>query len=231
MTQGRRPPACHHEAGHVLARWWFGFKTDGAKVFSMGQMRSRVAAADWSGGKRSYSEGIVKGPAVSFALGRAALDGLEGNDLARMAGEGVRRAEMALIVCAAGTQAEAAYLGQSAFVCGLAAGGHDRDDAEQIAGAWFEDERQIAEAIETADRVASALVRSVPGSLAIRTMAGALLRRGRITGEDIDFTCSAAYEVSFAEDRWAEAWPPHPAEVRNGFIPLNRTAETSSAPT
>lgn len=31
-TRGRRPLACHHEAGHALAHWWLGFHVDASAV-------------------------------------------------------------------------------------------------------------------------------------------------------------------------------------------------------
>ncbi|MBV8613946.1 MAG: hypothetical protein JOY66_09280 [Acetobacteraceae bacterium] len=38
IRPSRRPLACHHEAGHALARWYFGHAFDRVVVLSTGQV-------------------------------------------------------------------------------------------------------------------------------------------------------------------------------------------------
>ena len=117
---------------------------------------------------------------------------------------------------------EAAYRRRSSLHCFLAGGTGDHDNARAIAASWHEAEADQRAARDRADRIARVLVRSPKSWTAVQAVAAALLGRGRIDGDEVDALCSAAYGAPFAYDRWAEAWPPSPAQIRGGFLPAER---------
>lgn len=219
-TRGPRPLACHHEAGHAVARWWLGFRSDDATVLSLEQVRSGAGIEDREGEEHLDAEGMVNGPPIAFVLGRTQLDGLDGAERDWMERQGVRRVDMALVASAAGVHAEAVYRQRSLLAVFLAGGSADHADAQAIAASWHESVDERHAAVTRADRIARDLMRSYKGLCAVRLVAHALHARGRVEGNEIDALCASAYGTSFAYDRWSKTWPPTAKQIETGFLPI-----------
>ncbi len=58
---GRRPLACYHEAGHCLARWYFGRQFDRAVVLSPDEIQRGVGLTDRRGRPVTDAEGLMDG--------------------------------------------------------------------------------------------------------------------------------------------------------------------------
>lgn len=202
---GRRRRTCHHEAGHALVRWYFGHGTDRAVVLTVEEVRAGKLIEGWRGEPHA-AEGSVVGyliheppfgptpqPFLNEALERR-------REVAR---------DIALIDCAAGIMAEAAYSRAGVAWAGFVGGGGDLKSSREILDAWFpEDDEARATASRQAQQRASALVRSASGAAAIRSVAAALYEGGELSGEEIGELFRSAYggrECRFGA--WIEHWP------------------------
>ena len=224
-VQGRRRSTCHHEAGHALARWWLGFDTDRAAVLSVEDAKAGVGLEDRRGKMRYGLEGMVCGYPIHMPLARQVVDGdTEAGARAIIARRAPIRIEMSLVMTYAGAFAQAAFTKQSGMWSFVAGGQGDLDDAKTIAAEWFIEEADQDRVHRQGERLAKALVRSPKGSAAIHAMAEVLYQCGDLDGVEIDALCSAAYGEPYVYDRWAEAWPPTPAQIRSGFLPPARQA-------
>ncbi len=224
-TRGRRRLTCHHEAGHALARWWLGFYTYSAAVLSVEEVQAGVGLADERGSMRYGLEGLVCGSGIHLPFAREIVDdATDTSDAARALINRTApiRVEMALVVMYAGAFAQTAFTRQSGTGSFFDGGMADLDNAKTIAAEWFVEKADQKRAHRQAERCARAIVRSPKGSAAIEAMAEILHTFGHLDGSEIDELCSVAYSEAFAFDRWAEAWPPTPAQIRDGFLPQPR---------
>jgi hypothetical protein len=223
--KGRRRLACYHEAGHCLARWFFGYGTDGAWVLTVDQVLRREWPID-DRGRVCEAEGAVERyDIVSPTMSLAMLDQMEEGGgtapewLASMRSEMPIAAEITMIESIAGPIAEARFRKCGLFVA-IWQGGHgDMQTMTATAAAWFlEGERDIAR--RTAETRATALVRSPKGWAAITTIGEALFNYGRVEGHEIDTMCAAAFgrEMS-AFYGWMPHWPPTLEMLRKGSLP------------
>lgn len=223
-TRGRRRSTCHHEAGHALARWWLGFDTDSAAVLSVEEVKAGVGLADRRGKMKYDLEGMVCGYAIHLPFARQIVDDAATDPGARamVARTAPIRAEMSLVMIYAGAFAQAAFTKQSGTESFFTGGLADIDDAKTIAEEWFIKEVDQDRAHRQGERLAKALVRSPHGSAAIYAMAEVLYEFGHLDGTEIDALCTATYGEPYVYDRWAEAWPPTPVQIRTGFLPPRR---------
>ena len=104
---------------------------------------------------------------------------------------------MALVELYAGSWAEARYRRRSSFECVLGGGRQDFAQAKEVAEAWFKTEEARTAAHSRAEQIARTLVRSPKGWTAVQAVAGALLDRGRLDGDEVDTLCAAAYDTPF----------------------------------
>ncbi len=223
-AQGRRRSTCHHEAGHALARWWLGFDTDSAAVLSGEQVRAGVDLTDHRGKTRYDLEGMVCGHGITLPFARQIVDDSETDAVVRVRIARIApiRVEMALVTIYAGVYAQAAFTRKSESGSFAAGGLADLDDTKTIAAEWFVEEDDQDRAHRLGERLAKALVRSPKGSAAIHAMAEVLYQCGDLDGAEIDELCSVVYGEPYVYDRWAQAWPSTPAQIRSGFLPRSR---------
>ena len=206
---GRRPLTCHHEAGHAVARWWLGHLSDEAVVLTVAEVRAGVTIPGRRG-RQQHAEGAVNG----YDLVEPSM---QGRELAF-------RTEASFVEMLAGPCAEARYRRQSLSLCLFEGGARDLAEMARLRRDGFGDGQEGEQASARAVGIALSLVRSPMGWAAVQAIAAALLDRGRIDGGDVDALCSVAYGTPYAYDRWAEAWPPTPAQVRAGFLPAQEQA-------
>ncbi len=203
-TRGRRPLTCHHEAGHAVARWWLGHLADQAVVLTMDEVRAGVTIPGRRG-REQQSEGSV----VGYDLVEPHMRGQER----------AFRTEANFVEQLAGSYAEACYRRRSVSLCLFEGGAGDLAELARLRIETFGDDPEGQRAVMRADSISRTLVRSPMGAAAVRVVADTLLARGRINFLQIDALCSAAYGAPFAYDRWSGAWPPTPAQVRDGYLP------------
>lgn len=223
--KGRRRKACHHEAGHVLARWFFGFEIDSAEVQTVEDvLAGRCLRTDR--GRLLACEGLVSGADIlpwPFGPRSAGGDTQEQAEDDRWR---CYRRDVELIDTFAGFHAEAHYLRVHPNVAALAGGDDDLTRFCAVMAGWFpgvepNDGDAGYEALEArVDAWTRALVRSRHGRTAIRAVADALFVQGRLSGRRAAELCREAYggrECAF--EAWAEHWPPTTDELRRGFVP------------
>lgn len=219
-TKGRRRLTCHHEGGHALVRWYFGHTTDKAVVLTVEEVRAGKQVENRRG-VLGACEGAVDGYDIhSWPFGPRELSGATPAEAEAFQRDLEMSRDIELINCAAGMAAEAHYRRNSVLACAIGGGDGDLQHTRDILDAWYPDRAERSTVALTAERRASALVRSPQGSAAIRAMADALMDRGEIKGDEIAFLCSQAYGGRACRfGGWAEHWPPTLAQLRAGFIP------------
>ena len=220
-SKGRRPLTCHHEAGHALARWYFGHRINRAIVLTVEQVRAGVQMENRRGIPVVGCEGMVDAYSICgypYGPARMTIDPADATtDFLRL--WCVSR-DIALIECYAGFYAEAAYRRCSVAGSMLAGGDRDMKSAEAILGGWNLSEEERRSLSLAAEDRASALVRSRMGSAAIQSIATSLMIHGEIDGDEIASLCRAAYgDRECAFGAWSDHWPPTLAQIRSGHIP------------
>ncbi|MGI4941838.1 MAG: hypothetical protein ACRYHQ_14970 [Janthinobacterium lividum] len=195
-AKGRRPLTCYHEAGHCLARWFFGHSADRAVVLTVEEVRAGAWPVDRRG-RTMECEGAVEG----YDIGPNPH--LPVVPLASETPEHVRKlyeqhqaigTEMALVDNAIGIEAEARYTKRSAFACVLNGGMEDVAHSRLLLDMRFPDPAEREAASLLGERRARALVRSAPGWQAIASVAAGLLEHGELDWhDDIAPRISAAY--------------------------------------
>lgn len=215
----RRPLTCHHEAGHALVRWFFGYHTDRAVVQTVEALLAGKRVRDRRG-RLVSCEGLVTGydicgwPFGPLKISGSAEDQAECNRV-----RAVSR-DIELINCYAGFYAEAAYTRRSVGGCMLAGGGGDMKNSRAILDAWDLPEEEYRAVTLAAEARASALVRSPQGAAAIKAIADVLMLRGQISGDRIASLCRTAYGGrECAYGAWMDQWPPTLDQIRAGYIP------------
>ena len=228
-TKGRRPLTCHHEAGHALVRWYFGYDTDRAVVLTVEEVRAGQQVENRRGVLVTY-EGMVDAYDIcGYPHGPKDVT-LDPDTAANFLRQWSVNRDIGLIECYAGFYAEAAYLRSSVAGSMLAGGGGDMRGSKAILDAW-DLTREERSAIEyAAEKRAAALVRSPMGSVAIRGIAAALLERGEIEGDEIASLCRAAHGGrECAYGAWPGNWPPTLTQIRSGHIPEPPAASRAAA--
>lgn len=219
-TKGRRRLTCHHEAGHALTRWYFGHKTDRALVLTVDEVRAGKTVRNRKGVVICDCEGIVEGydihgyPYAPMLTVGSAEEQKYSDYL-----HAINR-DVELVNCFAGIIAEAHYRHASVSACMLAGGIKDMHHARILVDAWHLSHEEQQELLRLSEARAAALVRSKPGSAAIKAIANALMERGRLTGKQIARLCRKAYDSrECAHSAWNAHWPAMPKQIRAGFIP------------
>lgn len=120
-TKGRRPLTCHHEAGHALVRWSFGYHTDRAVVQTVEAVLAGKRVRDRRG-RLVTCEGIVTGYDIcGWPFGRLKISG-NAEDQAECDRVRAVSRDIELINCYAGFYDEATYTRRSVGACMLAGG-------------------------------------------------------------------------------------------------------------
>lgn len=231
----RRRKTCHHEAGHALVRWFFGFEVERVVVQTVESVRAGRRLRTL-GGRLVTCEGMVSGPDIlSWPYGpQLVYGGLR--DQAEYHRWRRYRRDVELIDCCAGYHAEAHYGRLHPTAAALMGGGDDIAQHSTVMRAWFPgvgplDGHSVYEGLHRrVDRWARALVRSPMGSAAIHAMAEKLRTRGRLSGVQVAAVCRDAYggrECAF--EAWAGRWPPTEKQLRDGFIPGTTEARASGS--
>ncbi|MBB2963343.1 hypothetical protein [Methylobacterium sp. R2-1] len=185
-------PRCHHEAGHALARWSFGHRQDSVTILSVDELLAGVRIEDRAG-QQLLCEGHVDAYDICgwpYDPMRVAGDARAQERSDRL--RGIAR-DIALIDCVSGIIAEARFRKVAVATCTLAGGDADMQHASMLLDAWnLHGVERRAASVLAAWR-ATTLIRSRPGEAAIRTIADALLERGRLTGTETADLCRRAY--------------------------------------
>lgn len=219
-TKGRRRLTCHHEAGHALTRWYFGHQTDRALVLTIDEVLAGKTIKNRKGVVIIGCEGIVEGYDIhGYPYGPMVIvDSTEEQKHSNYLR--VINRDVELINCFAGFIAEARYRHASVSACMLAGGIQDMQHARGLVDAWDLPHGEQQELLRLSELRATALVRSKPGSAAIKAIANALMERGRLTGEQIARLCRKAYGGrECAHGAWNAHWPATPKQIHAGFIP------------
>lgn len=217
--RGRRRMTAFHEAGHCLARWYFGHTflwaivrpVEEALDHPIKDRRGRLV--DCEGSVEAYS---IWSPLTGHPAHLAATE----DPVCRANfSEQVRiSAEMALVEGFAGAIAESRYR-RCSFLSALCEGGDgDIEQIQRILEAWSTD---LPNAEEVAQTRARALVRSSAGWTAITMMAEHLFTHGKLDGDAGAAMCEAASQCESGDIAlWWAHWPPMLKAIRSGWRPL-----------
>ena len=226
IRPGRRPLTCHHEAGHCLARWWFGHFFDRVLVLTTEQVAQGVQHMNRRGVPVTDAEGFMHGYDLAPALTPAMLDGMGGEPevVAQMQRHARVSVEMDLIESYIGAVAEARYRKCSVIAALLMGGDGDLAQARRTLDAWFPDPDARRTADMQATQRAAALVRSEPGWRAITTLAAGLMERGEMQWHEAEPLLAAAYGHARPNpNAWMAAWPPSLDMIRAGQLPAQES--------
>ena len=216
----RRRLACHHEAGHALVRWFFGYDTDKAVVLTVEEVRAGQMVENRRG-VLVACEGLVDGyDIIGYPFGPMVISNAEpGEQEAFDRARAIAR-DIELINCEAGFYAEARYRRVSAGGCMFEGGMEDMKHFRMVLDAWNLPPEYRREVSDLAEARASALVRSPMGAAAIRALADRLMEEGEVEGDEIAAVFRQAYgDRQCPYGAWDAHWPPTLAQIRAGFIP------------
>ncbi len=190
---GRRRQTAFHEAGHILARVYFGHSFDGTVVRSVQEMLDGPHVTER--GHEIQAEGVVEGSDLCSRWTSPEVLGTDQGATAEQREAVVRNgfmsAEMEMIDCYAGPIAEARFRHCSLLAVVLRGGDEDYKRAEECATTWFRSDRGAAHRL--AEKRAETLVRSQPGWRAIERTAAVLMDHGVIDCEGAGDIFAAAY--------------------------------------
>jgi hypothetical protein len=221
----RRPLAGYHEAGHCVARWFFGYDIHAAGVLTEEEVRRGVTVKSHRGVVTGDLEGYVDGAPINTpGLLREEVEGIKDpGNRERVLSETTARNEIALIEAFAGVAAEARYTKRSIAACLFIHGQGDQELADRISVDWWPDHgRDRAAAMETAQARARALVGSSKGWTAVCAIAPILLQRGRLPGTKVAALCRRAFDGQQpAHGSWIKHWPPTLEQLRKGIFPMS----------
>ncbi len=219
IPPGRPRFICYHEAGHCLARWYFGHMTDRASVLTTEQFLKAEWPVSRGGTPVPGARGICVGYEIVSPWLAEVLRNSSGDVAVRYKDIYVS-VEVELIICSAGPFAEARFRKHGKMGIFLGGGLGDLSAAERVSNTWFPEAAQRRRAEIVADKRASALIRSHQGWHAITAMAEALFVKGEIDGDEIESLCAAAYGQSTPRfGSWNKFWPPETKAIRAGCLP------------
>jgi hypothetical protein len=206
LTASRRQ--CHHEAGHVFARWYFGFITDYVEVYKKPPRRRGDDRVPVCLGR------TVGPPILNTHFSEERFVTRRHEDRYRRDGE--VRAEIMLIVIAAGVLAEVAISRCSEVATWVFGGGsNDFLLSEAVAERWLPGCR----APDTASLRARALLRAPRAQAAIIAVAERLRKQGRLENAEISEICMSVYDGQRPTYvSWCRSWPPSIDQLRSGAI-------------
>ena len=218
-------PACFHEAGECVARWYLGFETDFSQVFSSyGNFDVTVGKEE----SKSYlCCGRTDGPEIAFPEPRAIHVDLSNAIVAAHVHVGEVYAEMALITFTAGVVAEA-RVRHASVTSIFPASVSERELADQVIDRWLLGRK---EALDIAIERASAMMLAAPTWWAVQRLAERMQRHGSVVGSEIDTLCEFAFgrEKPFTQD-WTRLWPVEKILFRKGFLPEDPTTSVHAGP-
>ena len=215
-----RPLACYHEAGHCLARWYFGRHFDRAVVLSPAQLHQGVEVVNRRAQVVENAEGFLDGYEVLSPLFPPSVLDTMGGDPATVASLRVQTwsaVAVQLVESHAGVAAEARYTKRGITAAFFMGGSGDWATIRQVLDTWFPDEAAKTQAALLAERRATALVRSKAGWQAVTAIAHELMAHGEITWEAASPICETAYGREWRFLNWnVEGWLPSPEAIRRG---------------
>ena len=227
IRPGRRPLACYHEAGHCLARWWFGHFFDRVLVLTTEEIAQGVQHVNRRDVPVTGAEGFMDAYGLAPTLTPAMLDGMGGEPevVAQMQRHARVSVEMDLIESYVGATAEARYRKCSVIAALLMGGDGDMAQVRRILDIWYPDPDARAAADIQARQRAAALVRSDAGWRAITALAFNLMDRGELQWREAEPLLAAAYGHEQPNpNTWMAAWPPSLAIIRSGQFPEQENA-------
>lgn len=225
IRPGRRPLTCYHEAGHCLARWWFGHFFSRVLVLTMEDVARGVYQVTRSGVPMVNAEGFMDGYALPPAVTPGMLADMGGtpDDVAQHRRAAVIDVEMGLIENFIGGIAEARYRKCGTISVMLGGGAGDLDRARRTLDTWFSDPETGRMAAIQARQRAAALVRSEAGWRAITALATALMERGELQWCEAEPLLAVAYgHERPGQTTWISTWPPSLDMIRNGQFPKQK---------
>jgi hypothetical protein len=206
--RGRRPLAAYHEAGHCLARLFFGHTFDRAVVRSVAECIAGPLVDDR--GREIACEGLVMGYDISSPSMTREIVGAMDEETARFQSVA---AEISLIEALAGIVAEARHRRVGRAEVLLTGGDADWASATATCHRWFPDASDAA--LSLAEKRAAAVVLSPAGWRAVQGMAGKLLADGEMDCETAEGIFAAAYGRPVPRfGAWTDRWPPTLAMLR-----------------
>ena len=220
LGRERRRLTAVHEAGHVLARVYFGHDFDRAVVRSVAEVLDGPHVTER--GHEIEVEGVVEGYDLCSRWTSPELLRARQGDTAEQRDAVVRHgfmsAEMEMMECFAGPIAEARFRHCALVAVTLTGGDEDWRCAEGLAAKWFPSDPGAA--LRLAEKRAGSLVRSQPGWHAIGRMAAVLVDRGVLDCEEATDIFAAAYGAPAPPlVAWASRWPPSLEMIRTGGLP------------
>ncbi len=222
IRPGRRPLTCYHEAGHCLARWWFGHSFDRVLVLTTEQVVHNIRPVSQRGMPVMDTEGFMDGYDLKSSLTPDMLDGMgdEPDLVSQLRHVALVSVEMDLIENYIGAAAEARYRKCSAIAIMRTGGAGDLAQAGRTLNTWYSDPDARRTANIQATQRAVALVRSEAGWRAIIALATTLLKHGEVQWNEAEPLLAAAYGHEQPNpNAWIAAWPPSLDMIRNGQLP------------
>ena len=221
--------ACYHEAGHCLARWYFGRQFDRAVVLTRDEVRQGVTIENRRGVPVANIEGFMDGYEVLSSFMSPDLLARTGGDPAEVAhlqAQTWGAVEVELTELYAGPAAEARQRRMSLIAVAITGGQGDYAKSTRTLDIWHPSRETRAAAALLAEQRAPALVRSIAGWTAITAMARHLQENGELSWEEGNAFCEKAYGWSW--NFRGHAIPndlPTAAEIRRGLEPATPSSQ------
>lgn len=200
QPHGRRPMACYHEAGHCLARWYFGRQFDRAVVLTRDEVRRGVTLESRRGLPVSNVEGFMDGyDVLNSSWSPDLLRATTGDPatVANLHAQTWAAVEVELTELFTGSAAEARQRRMSPVIVALTGIDGDYARSRKTLDVWHPHSATRAAAARLAEQRATALVWSTAGWAAITTMAQRLQAHGELSWEEGDALCKKAYGWSW----------------------------------
>jgi hypothetical protein len=222
IRPARRLLTCYHEAGHCLARWWFGHSFDRVLVLTTDEVARVAQALNHRGVLTAGAEGFMDGYDLKSSLTLDMLDGMGGDPdlVSQFRRVTLVSAEMDLIENYIGAASEARYRKRSVTAAMLTGGAENLAQAGRTLNTWYPNPNARRTARIQATQRAAALVRSEAGWRAITALATTLMKRGEVKWIEAEPLLAAAYGHKQPDpNAWLAAWPPSLGMIRNGQLP------------
>jgi hypothetical protein len=208
---GRRESTCYHEAGHAVAGWALGFPIKSVIVMTGEQMRA-------GGPEGLVDYGVGWGTRAAMMKSASDLPLHKRRILSKSERDGHERF---LVANLAGIMAESRFTGIDLVSCHSDGGQDDAKNFEAILRGWFSGKERQEAAASLAFKRTCGLLRMEATWQAVSAVAGALLKCGELSFEQVDAPCSAAFLRAQPDEKavrgaWANSlflieagrWPP-----------------------